>query len=102
MVKNCHSDSEIEINPQQTQQLRRQADALLRQLIEGREQSQRRLAENGQRDAMKFVTGRSAIEDAIVTTQGMIRDMDELLEQMGADLGHVEPVCQTVAAGNAG
>jgi len=106
MVRNSHSDCAVEVNPQQTQQLRQQADALLQHLIEGREQSNRRLAELGQRDAMKCVTGRSAIEQAIATTRCMIDDMDVLLEQMNADLNGASngshAHCDMVGAGSAG
>lgn len=86
MVKNYQSEPESFMNVQQTRQLRLQADSLLQQLLHGRQQSEQRLAETGQRDAMKFVTGRSAYEEAIATTRCMIRDMDQLLEQMHAEV----------------
>ena len=102
MVKNYHSQVPVDADPQQTQHLRRQADALLQHLIEGKNHCDRRLAELGQRDAMKFVTGRSAIEDAIATTRNMIRDMDALLEQMDADLAEPDVAlapCELLEAG---
>ena len=59
--------------------LREQANDLLNRLITDREQSERRLAEAGKRDPMKFVTGRTALEGAISTARELIVKMDELL-----------------------
>jgi hypothetical protein len=59
--------------------LREQANDLLNRLILDREQSERRLAETGKRDPMKFITGRTALEGAISTTRQLIHEMDALV-----------------------
>src|SRR5688572_1288577 len=61
--------------------LRAQACDLLQRLIEDRRQSEQRMAEAGKRDAMKSVTGRTAFDAAIRTTQDMIGQMDALLAE---------------------
>lgn len=59
--------------------LRTQAAELLERLLEGREMSERRAAETGKRDPMKFITGHTALESAIASTRQMIADLDALL-----------------------
>ncbi len=56
--------------------LRNEAARLLEQLRANRADSEQRLAELGQRDAVKLVTGRSAIERAIDTTRELIAAAD--------------------------
>lgn len=97
MVRNPHSNFATPLKAQQTRQLREQAQTLLRHLMEGREQSNQRLAELGQRDAIKCVTGRSAIEQAIATTRNMIDEMDALLSQLNAELDGAERQSSYVA-----
>lgn len=79
MVKNQHCEQIDAGCALEAARLRRQADALLQQLVSGREQCEQRLADTGRRDAIKCVTGRSALDDAIATTRTMIEDMDNLL-----------------------
>lgn len=85
----------------QALQLRQQADDLLRRLLTSREQCERRQAEAGLRDPMKFVTGQSALDDAIQTTRDMIRRMDLLLEELNVELGG-EPTAAYSLAGSYG
>lgn len=66
-------------------QLRRQAADLLSRLIADREQSERRLAEAGKRDPMKFITGRTAFDAAICSARELIANMDNLLMRLGAE-----------------
>ena len=60
-------------------ELRRQTADLLKRLIADREQSERRLAEAGKRDPMKFITGRTAFDSAILSAQEMMANMNNLL-----------------------
>jgi len=86
MVKNYNNQQLHPADADETIQLREQADVLLQRLIDSRSQSEQRFAENGQRDAIKCVTGRSALEDAIEKTRCMIQNMDALLDDMQSDL----------------
>lgn len=62
------------------------AEALLQTLREARENSERRLAEQNQSDAMKRVTGRSAMDNAIESTQRMIESLERSVESLMRDL----------------
>ena len=66
--------------------LRAQAGDLLQRLIDARRLSEERSAENGRRDPMKSVTGRSALDKAIAAVRIMIDDMDELLSRSDQSL----------------
>lgn len=70
--------------------LREHATDVLRRLIDEREQFKRRLEETGKRDPMTIITGRSAVDAAIVRTRAMIGEMDALLAQMNRDLKAIE------------
>lgn len=84
MVRN-HRPLDIDIN--QTLRLRREAAGLLRRLQANQQSNEQVCAEIGKRDAMRSVTGCSAIERAIETTRGMIRDMDHLLREFADEFG---------------
>jgi len=66
-------------------QLRQQAAELLQRLMADRELSERRSAETGKRDPMKFITGRTALDGAIASTREMIGQVDSLLATLQAD-----------------
>jgi hypothetical protein len=66
--------------------LRQQATELLNRLMVDCEQSKKRIAESGKRDPMKFITGRTALENAIASTREMIDNMDRMLADMNAEL----------------
>lgn len=66
-------------------QLRKQAGALLDRLIADRELSERRSAETGKRDPMKFITGRTALDGAIASTREMIGQVDSLLATLQSE-----------------
>jgi hypothetical protein len=87
MVKNLQR---VNIDINHAVLLRREAVGLLRRLEKNREAAERVCAETGKRDAMRFVTGCSAIERAIETTRGMIRNMDHLLEDIAETYGDTE------------
>jgi hypothetical protein len=70
----------------ETLAIRRQARALLDRLQTERESSERRLAETGKRDPMKFITGRTAMESAIAAAREMVQKMDQLLADMTGEL----------------
>jgi hypothetical protein len=73
----------IDIN--ETIRLRHEAAGLLLRLEANQRANEQVCAEIGKRDAMRCITGRSAIERAIETTRGMIRDMDHLLSRFAED-----------------
>lgn len=86
MVKNSHTQFELDGNAEGTRQLRREADLLLQRLIAGHQQCERRAAETGRHDAIKCITGRSALENAIHTTKAMIHDMDAMLDDLNNEI----------------
>lgn len=62
--------------------VRDQAEALLRSLQDAKVESEKRLTDLKQPDALKAVTGRSAMDNAIASTQRMI----ETLNRASGDL----------------
>jgi hypothetical protein len=66
--------------------VRAQTADLLVRLIAERHMSERRMAEIGKRDAMKAVTGRTALDKAIESTREMIGRMDVILAKSHADV----------------
>lgn len=60
---------------------RQEAEALLRALVQIRGETERRLRETGQVDAMRSVTGRSSIDNAIASTERMIQTFDRLIDE---------------------
>ncbi len=58
-----------------------EARALLSRLVLERDRSQRRQVETGRPDPMKFITGRSALDNAVERTREMVRRAEELLAQ---------------------
>lgn len=56
----------------ETDAARERAEALLRSLFEAKAKSEKHLAEIGQADAFKRVTGRSSYDNAIQSAQRMI------------------------------
>ena len=65
---------------------RDQAEALLRGLLDARAESERRLLELRQPDTFKTVTGRSAMDNAIASTQRMIESLNRVIMQLKRDL----------------
>lgn len=80
MVRNQHRLGSLHVH--EARRLRSEADELLQRLLDNRNASERRHAEAGWRDAMKYITGRSALEEAICTTRDMITHMDALLSDL--------------------
>jgi hypothetical protein len=74
----------------ETADMRQQAAALLKRLIADRDQSEQRHAELGKRDPLKSITGRSALDNAIVATRELIVRLDELLTQLNGHGPHIE------------
>lgn len=62
------------------------AESLLRVLLEARAQSEKHLAEVKQPDAMKRVTGRSSIDNAVASTQRMIESINRNIGQIEREL----------------
>jgi hypothetical protein len=69
--------------------LRQEIGGLLQRLIASRDQSERRLAETGKRDPMKFITGQTSLEKAISTAQDMLSRLDGLLNEATEECGEV-------------
>ena len=84
MVSNTRKSQSILI---ETKLMRRQADDLLHRLIDNRVTIEKKVSEAGRKDPMKFITGHSAIDDAIDSTRQLITHMDELLQEAA---GHFE------------
>ncbi len=70
--------------------VRRAADRVLRQLLIDRAMSERRQAELGKSDPLKSVTGHSALDEAIHTTEGIIRHIDDELDRRSSPAANVE------------
>lgn len=83
MVKHT---SATRLTLEEATRLREQACDLLNRLMVDREQSERRFAEAGKRDAMKTVTGRTALDCAVASTREMIQNMDALLAELQGEI----------------
>lgn len=62
------------------------AESLLQRLLGAKAESEKRLGELRQTDALKKVTGRSAMDNAIVSTQRMIETLNRSIHQLGREL----------------
>lgn len=80
MLTNAHNT----VSQRDAERLRVQACELLERLQSDRQRSEERLAETGKRDAMKSVTGCTALEAAIASTQELIQRMDRLVDDLRA------------------
>ncbi|MCA9299129.1 MAG: hypothetical protein KDA28_08690 [Phycisphaerales bacterium] len=65
---------------------RDEAEAVLRVLIDAKDQSERHMAALNQHDAMKSVTGRSSMDNAINTTRRLIETYHRVLDEMRSGL----------------
>jgi|KBSSwiStaDraftv2_1062776.scaffolds.fasta_scaffold1703742_1 hypothetical protein len=70
----------------ETTTTRDRAEALLRTLLDYKSQSERNLAEIKQPDVFKSVTGRSALDNAIASTQRMVEALNRVIAQTNKDL----------------
>lgn len=78
------------ISIDQARQLRQQAQDLLQRLTADREQSERRTALSGRRDAMKAMTGRTALETAMASADEMVRTLDRVVAALEVQLRPAE------------
>ncbi len=62
-----------------TKLMKRRADELLHRLKINRNTIEQRISNSGRHDPMKFITGKSAMDNAISTTHMLITHMDKLL-----------------------
>lgn len=67
-------------------QARRQAEELLRGLLEAKSQTETYLTEIGREDPVKKLTGKSAIDNAIASTRRMIDTLDRAVDQVRQEL----------------
>ncbi|MFN0134326.1 MAG: hypothetical protein ACKVW3_17570 [Phycisphaerales bacterium] len=70
----------------ETEATRTSAESLLKSLLDYRTQSERNLAELRQGDMFRAVTGRSALDNAIASTQRMIEALDRVLTRTKREL----------------
>jgi hypothetical protein len=70
--------------------VRDQAEALLRALQDAKVESEKRLTDLKQPDALKAVTGRSAMDNAIASTQRMIETLNRASGDLRRDLTDAE------------
>ena len=68
----------------ETVRIREQASELLSELLAQRDMLEVSLEEGGRRDQMKSITGRSALDNAILSTRRIIQSIDRLLESADA------------------
>lgn len=66
----------------ETVSARDRAEKLLRGLVDARWRTEQHLERLGKPDAMRKVTGRSAMDNAIASTQRMIESLNRALEQL--------------------
>lgn len=64
----------------ETVQVRENAEVLLRALLESQAQSEAFLAQSGQRDHLRVVTGKSSLDNAIASTRRMIETLNRQIE----------------------
>ncbi len=62
------------------------AEALLRSLVDAKSESEKRLSELDQSDVFREVTGRSAIDNAIKSTQRMVDTFNRLIQEAEQEL----------------
>jgi hypothetical protein len=60
---------------------RERAESVLRGLIEAQSACEKQLTQENRRDAMKLVTGRSSLENAITATRRMIESFDRQVQE---------------------
>jgi hypothetical protein len=70
----------------ETTATRDRAETLLRSLLDCKAQSERNLADLRQPDVFKSVTGRSALDNAIASTQRMVEALNRVIAQAKRDL----------------
>jgi hypothetical protein len=71
---------------EEARRLRQQAGELLARLTAECEQSERRHSDAGKRDPMKFITGRTSLDNAVASVREMIVNMDQLLARLQIEL----------------
>lgn len=74
----------------ETAAAREQAEALLRSLHEAKAKSEKNLAELGQADAFKRVTGRSSYDNAIHSAQRMVEALARASTEFDRDVHELE------------
>lgn len=70
----------------ETTAARDKAEALLRGLLDAKAKSEKHLSEVGQIDALKKVTGKSAMDNAIASTQRMVDALNRSLQTLRRQL----------------
>lgn len=61
---------------------RQRAEAVLSGLIEAQNECEKQLSRENRRDAMKLVTGKSSLENAVATTRRMIESFDRQIQEL--------------------
>lgn len=68
----------------ETKLMRRRAGELLQRLEINRSTIEQRIGDLGRHDPMKFITGKSAMDNAISTTHILITNVDQMLQEPAA------------------
>jgi hypothetical protein len=61
---------------------RQRAESVLKGLIEAQSECEKQLTHENRRDAMKLVTGKSSLENAVSTTRRMIESFDRQIQEL--------------------
>lgn len=61
---------------------RQRAETVLQGLIEAQTECEKQLSQENRRDAMKLVTGKSSLENAIIATRRMIESFDRQIQDL--------------------
>lgn len=69
---------------------RDEAEALLRSLLDAKHASERNLAQLGQPDLVKQVTGRSSLDNAIASSQRLVESFNRVLSNLRDNLDEAD------------
>jgi F0F1-type ATP synthase epsilon subunit len=90
----------------ETSAAREKAELLLDVLLQTKDEAERRLRDQQRTDAMKVVTGRSSLDNAIATTRRLIQLLNQRVEEVSVngtngdvDILDAHPECEAVLAG---
>jgi hypothetical protein len=70
---------------------RQHAEAVLKGLLEAQSACERQLQDENRRDAMKVVTGRSSLENAVMATRRMIESFERQIQELTRASGEGAP-----------
>lgn len=77
---------------------RQHAEAVLKGLLDAQNACERQLQDEHRRDAMKLVTGKSSLENAVAATRRMIESFDRQIQEIGRAEPQVDPIALSPTA----